>query len=108
MDALGLESLGDLVVIALKPVGTRVRRGESLGTLEAAKMTGEIAAPLSGGIIAHNPPLLSDLHLVNRDPYGAGWLVLLEPSEWEAESAALVSGPGLPGWWHGSSSPCLT
>ncbi|MCH8843568.1 MAG: hypothetical protein IID61_11420, partial [SAR324 cluster bacterium] len=45
IDVLGLESLGDLAYVALNPLGSRVRRGESLGTLEAAKMTGDFVSP---------------------------------------------------------------
>jgi glycine cleavage system H protein len=98
MDMLGLESLGDLVVVALRPVGTAVRRGEALGTLEAAKMTGDIIAPVSGTIVAHNPAVLRDPHLVNRSPYEEGWLALLEPLDWPAECGALVGAEGLDDW----------
>jgi glycine cleavage system H protein len=98
MDMLGLEALGDLVFIALQPVGTRVRRGAALGTLEAAKMTGEIAAPLSGTIVEHNPAVLQDAHVVNRSPYEQGWLVRLEPLDWEGEMGALIGPDRLDGW----------
>jgi glycine cleavage system H protein len=98
MDMLGLEALGDLVVIALYPVGTRVRRGEALGTLEAAKMTGEIIAPVSGIIAEHNPSVLRDPHGVNRSPYDGGWLLRLQPLEWSAEEGRLISGERLEAW----------
>lgn len=98
MDPLGLESLGDLAFIAINDIGESVRRGEAIGTLEAAKMTGEIVAPVSGILAARNGAVLADPALVNRDPYGRGWLARIEPSDWEAESALLISGAGIGPW----------
>ena len=98
IDSLGLESLGDLAYIALAPVGTRVVRGRPGGTLEAAKMTGELIAPVSGTVSARNEDVLRDPSLVNRENYGRGWLLIVEPSDWETESAELVHGPELDEW----------
>ncbi|HUJ76758.1 MAG TPA: glycine cleavage system protein H [bacterium] len=98
MDMLGLESLGDIVFIALQPVGTRIRRGQPLGTLEAAKMTGEIVSPLSGIIVEHNRAVLQDAHVVNRDPYEEGWLVRLQPLDWPAEAETLIGPEHLGDW----------
>lgn len=98
MDALGLASLGDLAFIVLNETGTEVKRGEPLGTLEAAKMTGEIIAPVSGVVAARNGAALGDPSSVNQDPYRAGWLVTLTPTAWDAEAAQLVSGEAIPAW----------
>jgi len=98
IDSLGLESLGELAYIALQPVGTSVQRGESLGTLEAAKMTGDLIAPVSGTLVARNEDAVRDPAIVNDDPYGAGWLVELAPRDWESESGDLVAGDSIPGW----------
>ena len=98
IDTLGLASLGDLAYVTLKPVGTSVKRGESMGTLEAAKMTGDLIAPVSGEIVAQNDRTVSDPSLVNRSPYVDGWMVNIKPSNWETESAQLVSGEGLSAW----------
>ena len=48
IDALALESLGELAYVALRATGSSVARGESVGTLEAAKMTSDIATPIAG------------------------------------------------------------
>jgi len=98
IDALGLAALGDLAYITLRATGTTVRRGEPIGTLEAAKMTGDLVAPISGVLVGGNPDVLRDPTLVNRDPYGAGWLFLLAPADWAGESAALLAGADLPAW----------
>ncbi len=98
IDSLGLEALGELAYISLKSTGTSVRRGESIGTLEAAKMTGDIFAPVSGTLVARNERVLRDPLLINGDPYNEGWIVTIDPSDWEAESTELVHGPALLAW----------
>jgi len=98
IDTLGLQALGDLVYITLKEIGTPVKRGEAVGTLEAAKMTGDIIAPISGILIGRNESVLRDPTLVNRDPYDKGWVVSIDPTEWKKESVALVSGDAIPAW----------
>jgi len=97
IDALGLAALGDLAYVSLCQPGTAVRRGEPVGTLEAAKITGEILAPLSGVVRQRNDAAVRDPSLVNGDPY-ACWLVAIEPQDWPGEAEALVSGPRLAPW----------
>ncbi len=98
IDAIGLEALGELAYIQLKAAGTAVARGESLGTLEAAKMTSNIVAPVSGTIVGRNDAVLQDPLAVNDDPYERGWLVELDPTRWDEEAAELVSGEAIAGW----------
>jgi len=98
IDTLGLASLGDLAYVTLKDVGEPVKRGESMGTLEAAKMTGDLIAPVSGTIVARNDATVSNPGLVNQSPYVDGWMVVIKPSDWDNESAKLISGDGLPAW----------
>jgi len=98
MDSLGLASLGDLAYVSLQPVGTKVTRGESLGTLEAAKMTGDLTSPISGEIVERNDLTVRNPALVNQETYTNGWLVVIKPSDWENESAQMVSVDELPAW----------
>ena len=98
IDTLGLASLGDLAYVTLKDVGKTVKRGESMGMLEAAKMTGDLIAPVGGVIVARNDQTVSNPALVNQSPYVDGWMVVIKPSDWDNESAQLVSGDGLPAW----------
>jgi glycine cleavage system H protein len=98
LDALGLESLGDMAYVSLQAVGLPVRRGEAAGSLEAAKMVGDFVSPVSGTITARNEAALRDPGLINRDPYGAGWLLQLAPAAWEREAAELIHGPALAVW----------
>jgi len=98
IDTLGLASLGDLAYVTLQAVGMPVKRGESMGTLEAAKMTGDLIAPVSGVIVARNDSVVKNPSIVNQNPYSDGWMVVIKPSDWENESAQLVSDDGLPAW----------
>jgi len=98
IDALGLAALGDLAYVTLPAVGTTVERGKSMGTLEAAKMTGSLIAPVSGVIVAANERTVQNPSLVNQDMYGNGWLVAIQPAAWQHESERLVSGEDLPAW----------
>ena len=98
MDELGLDSLGELAYLTLPSEGTPVEMGKAMGSMEAAKMTGELVAPVSGIVIEQNDKVLQNPLLVNEEPYGNGWLVKIEPTNWEEESEAMVFGDNLPGW----------
>lgn len=98
IDTLGLAALGDLAYISFQATGLPIKRGQSIGVLEAAKMTGDLIAPVSGLLVDRNEAVLRDPYLVNTAPYGEGWLVAIEASDWENESTLLVSGEALPDW----------
>lgn len=69
--------LGDIVFVELPPVGKRVRRGEKVAAVESVKAVGEVNAPLSGEVVAVNSAVEGSPDLVNKDPYGQGWLFAL-------------------------------
>ncbi len=98
IDAIGLESLGELAYVSLKELGTTVARGDSIGNLEAAKMTTNIVAPVSGTITACNDAVLQNPLLVNQACYEAGWLVEIETTNWDDDAAHLVSGDAIAPW----------
>ncbi|HZE05324.1 MAG TPA: glycine cleavage system protein H [Solirubrobacteraceae bacterium] len=90
-DPLGAETTGDVVAISFAAPGVRVERGESLGTVEAAKFVGPLAAPVGGVLVAGNPAVLDAPGSVNADPFGA-WLVELTDID-AGDLARLVRGP---------------
>ncbi len=75
-----------------KKVGRKVKKGRSAGTVESGKWVGPIKAPVNGLVVAANEALKSDPTLLNRDPYGEGWFVRIQPDDWETEGADLVTG----------------
>ena len=98
MDELGLDSLGEMAYLTLPNVGATVEMGKAMGTMEAAKMTGEIHAPVSGIVVKKNNTVLQNPLLVNKEPYDNGWLVKIDPINWEDDSAGMVSGNDLSAW----------
>jgi len=75
------DALGDIVYVQLPDPGTEVTAGESFGEVESTKSVSEIYAPVSGRVVARNDQLAGAPELINSEPYGAGWLVEIEPAE---------------------------
>ena len=67
--------LGDVVFVELPAAGKSVKHGESFGTIEAVKAVSDLYAPVSGQITGTNGALSANPELVNKDPYGKGWMV---------------------------------
>ncbi|HSQ37255.1 MAG TPA: glycine cleavage system protein GcvH [Acidimicrobiia bacterium] len=81
------EQLGDVVYLSLPRVDRRVQAGEMVAEVESNKSVAEVFAPLNGTVVAVNEALAEAPELVNRDPYGEGWFILLE-----AEDPAMLDG----------------
>ncbi len=73
--------LGDVVFVELPAVGTQVKKGDNLGTVESVKAVSDIYAPLSGKVIEVNTKLESAPETINQDPHGEGWLVVIEMAD---------------------------
>lgn len=83
------DQLGDVVYLELPAPGTVVAAGQPYGTIESVKTVSELFAPLSGEVIRSNGAAAATPELVNRDPYGVGWLVVLRPTRPEEEAELL-------------------
>ena len=82
---------GRFVSVSWKHPGKQVKQGRPMAVIESAKWVGPFPAPLSGQIMADNRLAFEDdVAIANRDPYGAGWLIRLRPSDYEGESGHLV------------------
>ena len=92
LDALAQKSAGPVKHIQLKPVGTQVTKKRMFGTIEAGKYVGALRAPVSGTLVEANATVVAKPSLVNEDPYGAGWFVVLEPSNLQEDLKDLVYG----------------
>ncbi|HET7790243.1 MAG TPA: glycine cleavage system protein GcvH [Gemmatimonadales bacterium] len=69
--------LGDVVYVDLPKVGASFGRMDAFGTIEAVKAVSELFSPLAGTVVEVNGALEGDPSLVNKDPYGAGWMIKL-------------------------------
>jgi glycine cleavage system H protein len=88
--------LGDVIFVDLPKAGTQLTFHQTFGTIEAVKAVSELYSPVAGKVAEINAALESDAALVNRDPYGDGWMVeftvsgpddlkgLMSPSEYRA------------------------
>ena len=81
--------LTDVVYVELPAVGKIVKRGEEIGVVESVKAASEVYAPVSGKIVEVNRVLEDKPELVNQQPYGDGWIVVLEVSD-PAEARGLM------------------
>ncbi|MBL8267805.1 glycine cleavage system protein GcvH [Steroidobacter sp.] len=73
-------ALGDLVFVEVPEVGKSLSKGGAAAVVESVKAASDVYSPLSGEVIANNDALSGSPELVNTDPYGAGWLFKLKPS----------------------------
>ncbi|MBI5020746.1 MAG: glycine cleavage system protein GcvH [Ignavibacteriales bacterium] len=73
--------LGDVVFVELPQIGKQVKQGDSFGTIEAVKAVSDLFAPISGEVIEINSELEKAPELVNKDPYGKGWMLKLKITE---------------------------
>lgn len=81
--------LGDIVFVELPQVGTKLNQMQAFGTIEAVKAVSELFAPVSGTVKEINKNLEADSSVINKDPYGAGWMIKVENFS-QAEINALL------------------
>lgn len=75
------DALGDVVFVALPAVGAAVAAAASIAEVESTKSVSEIYAPVAGTVVDANAALEATPELVNRDPYGEGWIFAVEVSD---------------------------
>jgi len=82
--------LGDIVFVEIETVGETLDEGETFGTIEAVKTVSDLFMPVGGTVVEVNPALEDAPELVNKDPYGAGWLIKITMNE-QSELENLLS-----------------
>jgi glycine cleavage system H protein len=92
IDDVAQHLAGPIVSCTPKKAGRSVPKGQSVATIESSKWVGPVPAPVGGEIVEVNDAVRQTPGILNRDPYGAGWLVKLKPSDWDADHADLVTG----------------
>ena len=70
--------LGDVVFLELPKTGAKVAPGEAFGVIESVKAASDLYAPVAGNVVEVNERLVQNPELVNKDPYGEGWLLKVE------------------------------
>ncbi len=80
------ERLSDVVFIELPKVGAQVRATEPFGVIESVKAASDLFAPMSGRVAEVNQGLIDAPEVINQDPHGAAWMIVVEPTndaEWD-------------------------
>jgi glycine cleavage system H protein len=84
----GANGMRDIVYVQLPDIGDELTVGQPCGSVESSKTASDVDAPASGVVFARNAALRDDPSLVNRDPFGAGWLVRIRFTELGATMTA--------------------
>lgn len=83
---------GDIVYIDLPDEEEEVSQGEVCGKIQSRKWIGKLVSPVSGEIVQINEDLEEETGLINTDPYGKGWVLVIEASDLESELENLIRG----------------
>ena len=83
---------GNIIHCRPKKVGKSVKAGKSVATVESGKWVGPVKTPFAGEIVAANWEVENDATILNRSPYKQGWIVRIQPSNFDENSGDLVSG----------------
>ena len=74
-----VDQLGDIVFVELVDQGSKLQKGETFGTIESVKAVEEVYLPFSGEIISVNESVIDNPEILQNDPIGSGWLVIIKP-----------------------------
>ena len=81
---------GDVAFAEIKAVGKEVTAGSEVATIETMKVNVELPSPISGKVVEVNPVLTTAPEAINQDPFGTGWLAVIEANDWNAEKTHLL------------------
>jgi glycine cleavage system H protein len=83
--------LGDIVFVEIETVGETLNKEDVFGTIEAVKTVSDLFMPMSGEILEFNPMIEESPDVVNKDPYGKGWMVKIQISDPSEEKDLLTA-----------------
>ncbi len=81
---------GDIAFAEIKPVGTTLAAGNEVASIETIKVNVALSSPISGKVIEVNPAMDTAPEAINQDPYGIGWLAVIEAADWDADRSQLL------------------
>ena len=84
---------GDVAFAEVKPKGTRVNFDEEIAVIETIKVDISFSSPVPGTVEEVNPAMDEAPEVINEDPYGEGWLAVIEPDDWEFDRQRLFDAP---------------
>jgi glycine cleavage system H protein len=81
ISAFAVDQLGDIVFVDLPDVGASLHKGTSFGSVESVKAVEDMYAPIAGEVVERNEAVLASPEELQNDPHGAGWLLVVRPSD---------------------------
>lgn len=84
------QSSGDVAFAEVESEGSDLAFGDEMATIETMKTDIVLPAPVSGTVVEVNPAMESEPEVINRDPYGEGWLAVIEAEDWESDRDRLL------------------
>jgi len=84
---------GDVAFAEIKPMGTALAAGDELAVIETIKVNISLSTPVAGRVVEVNPAMESAPEIINQDPYGEGWLAMIEPLEGEVTQMEMLMKP---------------
>ena len=92
LDSYGQDLAGKILFIRARREGSSVKQDASFASIETGKWVGPLKSPVAGKVVEVNTSLRRKPSVINDDPYGEGWIALIEPSNWESDKANLFQG----------------
>ena len=86
---------GDIAFVEIMPVGTELASGDEIAVIETIKVNISLGSPVSGKVAEVNPDMEMAPEVINKDPYGKGWIAIVEASNWEIGSNSPVGSSGI-------------
>jgi glycine cleavage system H protein len=81
---------GDVAFAEVKAMGAEVAYGDEIATIETIKVNISLRSPVTGRIVEVNPGISTAPEAINQDPYGSGWLAVVEKANWDTDKAQLL------------------
>ena len=81
---------GDVAFAEVKPEGTKVVFGDEVAVIETIKVNISLSSPVTGKVVKVNPVLSTTPEVINQDPFGTGWIAMIESANWEADKSRLL------------------
>lgn len=97
MTTVATAMAGQLVAFTPKKIGRSVREGKSCATVESGKWVGPAKSAAAGEVVMVNEELVKAPSMANDDPYDAGWMIVLQPDDWESVRGTLTPGTEVAG-----------
>jgi glycine cleavage system H protein len=82
---------GDIAFAEIKPEGTALGAGDEVAIVETIKVNVSLTSPVSGTVVEVNPAMELSPEVINEDPYGEGWLVVIEAGDWQHDRSNLLN-----------------